>query len=331
MNGKRIAMNRERNAQSGGFYRIFEILILFSILLSTGCERRELTYYTEAEIEIVADWELAGLPDAEKDYGATAVFYPVEGGKTQVVLMGDRTRKVFRLAEGRYNVVLFNRSFDDFGAIGFRGTESYATLEAYASKRATRNEVITASPEALAADRVEGFEVTAGMLGNGCRLSFTPRKLTKEIAVEVNIKGMNNIRNATCTLSGIAEGVFLATGRTSGTTVTQEFELDNPIYDSGSMWDGTMEATFSVFDFDEQDTHNLHLEASLVDGKTEYEENFGQVDVGHQEDGKGGITVTIEVTTTEPVPDVPREEGSGSGMGAEVEDWGEVEEGVIEI
>lgn len=326
------------------------------MLFLVGCDRRELTYYTEAEIEISVDWRLAGLPDAENDYGATAVFYPADGSRPSVVLLGDRTRKTVRLPEGRYNVIVFNRSFDDFGAIGFRGTESYATLEAYANRRATRGEVITTSPEALAADRMEGFEVTAGMLGNyspevrsrngsnssdgdgnagqgsdPCRLRFIPRKLTKEVTVEVNIKGMNNIRSATCTLSGVAEGVFLSTGKSSTVTVTQEFSLDHPVYSPGSMWDGTMEATFSVFDFDEAAPHDLHLEASLVDGKTVFSEDFEQVDISREEDGKGGITLVIEAATTEPVPDVPPEGGSGSGMGAEVDDWGEVEEGEIEI
>ena len=48
---------------------------------------------------------------------------------------------------------------------------------------------------------------------------------------------MNNIRNATCKLDGIAESVFLASGQISEKTVAQEFCLGNPVYNSGSATD----------------------------------------------------------------------------------------------
>ena len=61
---------------------------------------------------------------------------------------------------------------------------------------------------------------------------------------------MNNIRNATCKLDGIAESVFLASGQISEKTVAQEFCLGNPVYNSGSATDGTLSASISVFGFD---------------------------------------------------------------------------------
>lgn len=160
-------------------------------ILFSGCDRRELTYSDEAEITLTADWSKAGLSEQEAQYGATAVFYPTDGSTPITVLMGDRSRKTVRMKEGCYNVVLFNRSFDDFSGIAFRGMDAHHTLEAYAKNAQVKGmdggKVSMDSPDELAADYVEGFEVTPDMLGNyepsatrntehpsPCQLCFTP-------------------------------------------------------------------------------------------------------------------------------------------------------------
>ena len=134
------------------------ILYLFVFLL-VACNRRELTYSPEATITISADWSQSGLNEKEQDYGATAIFYPTDGSTPFLALMGDRTYKTLCLKEGCYNVVLFNRSFDDFGNLCFRGEENYQTLEAYVKKMEIRNEssserIIMESPDELAADYI---------------------------------------------------------------------------------------------------------------------------------------------------------------------------------
>lgn len=55
-----------------------------------------------------------------------------------------------RLPEGRYNAVLFNRSFDDFACIAFRGSDSYRTLEAYASRAESRADELRTVPKRFA-------------------------------------------------------------------------------------------------------------------------------------------------------------------------------------
>ena len=322
------------------------LCLLCGIILSS-CDRRELTYSDEAEITLAADWSKAGLNEQEGRYGATAIFYPTDGGTPLTVLMGDRSRKTVRLKEGRYNIILFNRSFDDFGNIAFRGTEAHHTLEAYARnvqtyKQTDGGKVATDSPDELAADCVEGFEVTSDMLGNyggsptrstdnpsACRLCFTPRKLTTEITATIHIKGMNNIRSATCTLGGVSESVFLATGRASERTMTQQFGLDKKDYLPGSQTEGTMSATFSVFGFDEGIPHEVHFKAQLVDGKTEFVEELDDIKVNVSEDSEGTVRITIDVTCGETIPTV-KPEGS-SGMDAEVDGWDEEENKDIDI
>lgn len=304
------------------------LVALLAVLLS-ACERRELTYPHESEITITADWSKAGLSEHEAQYGATAVFYPAEGGAPVTVLMGDRDRKTARLKKGRYHVVLFNRSFDDFGSIAFRGMEAHHTLEAYAKNAQNRGvdsgKVATDSPDELAAASVENFEVD----GRSCRLDFTPRKLTREITATINIKGLNNIRTATCTLDGVSESVFVASGKPSERTMMQHFELGNPVYLPGSQTEGTLSATFSVFGFDEDITHDVHFKALLVDGKTEFSEELKDMKVNVKEDGEGLVHITIEVACKETVPSV-RPEGS-SGMDADVDGWDEEENKDIDI
>lgn len=309
--------------------------ILLLLLCATGCDRRDITYFQEAEIEINVDWSGAGLDDTEANHGATALFYPVDGSSPKVVLMGNRCHGTVRLPAGRYNVIVFNRSFNDFSAIAFRGTEHHHTLEAYACKTVTRGEEIVLSPEKLAAAGVEGFEVTEDMLGNygtlppassgtrseTCALSLKPRKLVEEMSVTVHVTGLHNIRSATATMDGVAASVYLFSGLPSEHTVTHRFELGCPTYYPGSDTDGTMSAAINGFTFNTDIPHRVDIEAQLVDGKTTFEQSFEAVNIAEKDDGQGSTRLVIEVNT-DPVPDVKPDGSTDSGFDADVDDWG---------
>lgn len=319
---------------------------LLICLFLAGCERRELTYYKGSEITIYADWSRSGLDEEEQLYGATLLFYPQEGGEPKKVLMGTRSYGTVRLPVGIYNVLIFNRSFYDFSHIAFRGNERYDLLEAYANQIETRMDestrtqtrVIVNSPDGLAVDVVEGFEVTEDMLGNyndaadgrttpsGLSDRFTlrlsPRKLTREMIATFHVEGLNNIRSVTCRLDGVAESVFLSTGKLSEHTVTQEFHPATLEYSPGSPFDGMLTGKFDVFGFDSSLPHHLRLEALLADGKTTYTEDFDHVTVTEKDNGEGVIILHIEVTTKK-IPDVKPEGGSDSGFDADVDGWGD--------
>ena len=323
---------------------LITVPFLFLLLLfTTSCERREITYYMEAEVSITADWSRANL-DHESDYGATAVFYPKAGGKPKTVLLGDRTQGKVRLPKGHYSVIIFNRSFNDFSGLAFKGTDKYNTLEAYTVKVESRvvtktnetRDVIVNSPEKLASDAIEEFEITEEMLGNysntqlargctqdGCSLHFTPRELTQTVQVEVKVKGLHNVKQAHCTLSGVPTSVFLASGQTSEHTAIQEFALGNPVFDENSYTDGTITGTLNVFGFDSELPHDMDLKATLVDGKTVVEQTFKEVETSEKADETGIISLHISAETHETIPDVKPEDGAGSGFDAEVGEWGE--------
>lgn len=341
----------DKGLRRAAFLRAFSLVTLFTRLLVTfspcllftltSCDRRELTYYETAQITLTADWSQSGL-EGEDNYGATAVFYPQAGGEPKIVLMGDRTRATTQLPEGRYNVVLFNRSFDDFSAIDFRGTGSFPTLEAYAKKTESRaeSEIIVSSPEKLAVAVMQGFEVTEDMLGNNyapasswkresvtgeCCLNFIPRELTRTIKVKINVDGLNNVKEATCHLSGVPISVFLSDGHCSKQEVTQEFPVGNPVFEENSYTRGTLTGEISVFGFDEAAEHGMKTDFLLVDGKTEINRTFDEVHISSEADEAGVIVLHIEATTPDPLPDVKPEDGSDSGFDADVDPWGDEE------
>lgn len=328
-------------------------VLLFLSLSFCSCERRELTYYEVSEISVHADWSRSGLDEEESNYGATIVFYPRGGGEPKVFLLGDRSGSVIRLTEGVYDAVLFNRSFNDFSNIAFRGTNDYAMLEAYARKVEMRRDdetrmetrTIASSPDGIAAATIEGFTVTEDMLGNYSQTGYgrlkpvvaaegeeetggdrftirlAPRQLTREVKAVLHVKGLNNIRSATCRIDGVAESVFLATGKASATTVTQEFTPKNLELTPGSPFDGTLTGTFQVFGFDMEGEHHLHIDALLVDGKTHFTEDYEKVKVTEMDNGEGVLILQVEVNTSK-IPDVKPEGGSGSGFDVDVDDWG---------
>ena len=313
-------------------------LLVMLLLFLASCDRRELTYYMESEITVPADWSCAGQEE-ECDYGATLVIYPQDGSRPKVVLMGEREKTTVRLPEGRYDAVLFNRSFSDFGCIIFRGHEILESLEACARQVETRasTRVIVSSPEKLAAATLRDFEVTESMLGNyappvsrntacpagACAMHFVPAPLTRRIEVELHVDGLNNVREARCTLGGVPFSVFLHDGSVGEELCAQEFRVGNPVLDVDSWQNGTLTGELNVFGFDKDMLHEMKLITLLVDGKTVVERTLQDVRVTESTDGNGVITLSVSAATAEPLPDVKPEGGSDSGFDADVEEWGE--------
>ncbi|KKB45879.1 hypothetical protein HMPREF1212_05035 [Parabacteroides sp. HGS0025] len=302
------------------------------LLLSVSCERRELTYFLESEITVEADWSHSGL--SETGYGATALFYPAEGGAPLKALMGNRERTTVRLPEGRYRVLIFNRSYDDFSYVGFAG-DSFYNFRALAKKVEAR--VVVDTPEEVAAAAVEEFEVTEDMLGNYDKnrsgsdpdssrytIRFEPAKVTKQIKVEIRVPGLNNLRSAVGRIENICESVCLSTGKGSEEKVTQQFVFDKMEFDPGSPFDGMISGSFNVFGFDRKLAHRLTIQTLLVDGKTRTEETF-DTDPEYILQEDGSVLIRIRLTAKK-LPDVKPEGVPDSGFDVDVDEWGDPEE-----
>ena len=105
--------------------------------------------------------------------------------------------------------------------------------------------------------------------------------------------------------------------------------LSNPIYDSGSVTEGTLSTTISVFGFDVEIPHNLHLKAKLVDGKTIFEESFNDLAIRRLDEEDGTMSVFIDMACEKTVPNV-KTEGS-SRFDADVDKWNDEVNSDIDI
>lgn len=319
--------------------------LLGLLLLLGACERRELTYFSESEISVAVDWARAGL-EAEKDYGATLIVYPQEGTKPYIVLMGEREGTTVRLPSGRYDAVIFNRSFDDFGALAFRNWQTRETFEAYARKVETRSQtrVIVSSPERLAGTRTS-FVVTEDMLGNyaptrsdnpgcsqeKCLIRLMPLPLTCEVKVILKVKGLNNVRAAKCILQGVPLSIYMYSGQPGNDTGGQEFSAGDPVFAPGTLSDGTLTGTINTFGLQKDVLYELKIKALLVDGKTVIEQTMTNVVPKEETDEQGNPVFLLEVNVPNPFPDVKPEGSTDSGFDAEVDDWDKEENVDIEI
>lgn len=295
-------------------------LLLLLLLWLTACKDRELSYALQAEVTVTADWSGAGMEE-ESNYGATLLFYPQDGGEPRLALMGDRRQATLRLAKGSYDVILFNRSFDDFGSVAFRGQDRLETLEAYARKVETRTgtRIIVSPPEKIAAAVMRDFDVEQ----EKCRLHLGPVLLTRKMEVRLNVKGLQNVRRARCVLQGMPLSMLLHNGRAGSETGGQEFALGNPAFEPGSLTDGALTGTLNTFGAEEGTLHAIEVEVLLVDGKTIVKQTMTDISFKEETDGEGNIVIRLEADIPEPLPDVKPEGGSGSGFDADVDDWDE--------
>lgn len=354
MSDKRLVISDKRAALWVG-------VRLLLLLLLCGCERREITYYLESELEIRADWSASLLDEDEERFGATTVFFPVDvapstkGGDTRQVSMGTRESEKTRLPEGTYHAIIFNRSPEGFASIRFTG-DTFDTYTASARQVETRTDpdtrtvtrVLLSTPEELAADLLTGFTVTEGMLGNYSETSpmnrgrstagdatradesdperytlrFTPRKLTLRVTVDIHLEGIHNLRSVVATLDGVSESILLCVRQPSTPDAVQQFELSTIAYDEGSPFNGTLSGEFNVFGIDTEGAHTLRLKMLLVDNKTVVEQAL-PVRAEVKDDGSGNIVIVIHGESAEPLPNVKPEGDPDSGFDAGVDGWGD--------
>lgn len=341
-------------------------LLCVLLLLMTGCDRRDITYYLESELYIRADWCECQLPDEEERHGATTVVFAAGGTTVRQVLMGTREKENVRLPEGMYHAIIFNRSLDGFTSICFTG-DTFGSYTAGVRQIETRTDpetraetrVILASPEELAADVLEEFTVTEAMLGNYSEesamnrnparaagdnhstraeeadperytLRFMPHKLTRKVKVEIHLEGIHNIRSAVGTVDGVSESVLLSLAQPSPATARQQFVPAEITYDPGSPFNGTLYGEFNVFGMDLEMLHTLTLDILLVDNKTRVQQTL-QGMAEETMDGNGEIVIVINLASPEPLPNVKPEGDPDSGFDADVEEWGDPEENEIEM
>lgn len=271
-----------------------------SLLLSlAACDRRELTYvyHPYCDMKIRMDWsDLGELPS-----GMSLYAYPEDGSAPHLLLTNEVNEAELSLRSGRYHLVAFNQSVDEFGSLFFQGMDKFGTAEAdvqektfswLTSKSSTNHTVCDPEPFAstymeldVTDDMVEHSQTIYALKLEGANLrsdsSFT--YLMKPIRhnwtgnIEVYIQGIQNIKSVRGYLTGLAEGSLLSTHTNTANMVTHVMEDWTIKRDSSNYTTGRVTTEFQTFGLPgakgitkarDAKANRLYLSFLLVDNKT---------------------------------------------------------------
>ncbi len=335
---------------------LYMIGIFLLITIISSCQRRSLTYdyYPYSDIVIEPDWSQS-LTGAEKPLGVSAWFYPKEGGAPLQFRSNSVDGFSVPIVEGKYDVLVFNRSETEFSTIGFRGIEKLSTIEIYSLSDETKgwytkadNELVVLQPEKIATAIYRDFEVTAEMVTKSkaarsrgttltegtTTIAVTPQLVNKTINVKIKVIGIHNLRSARATISGMAEGYWINEMVNNSTDVTYILESWSK---EGSYGEGELYFNYTTFGLLSDPNNStsgyeywkglLNLEVLLVDNKTvkKFDLPLDGSMVTENSAGDVDLTITLGFDPAGPepplLPDVEPEDGSGSGFDAEINDW----------
>lgn len=334
------------------------------LLLFTSCDYKELCYdhphNTVAKVKIPVDWAEF---DKEQPTGMTVMAYPLDGGEPKTLLTNDLRAAELSLEEGQYNVLVFNQSTTEFGSFHFEGMDQYSKAKVLANPTTSRwyksrsNEDRTISePEWLATGKMENLTVTHDMVKSDTTVVFdtiTPLNVVYTVSVRVHVKGIYNVRSARASLSGMAEGYELSTGKPTTSSITQLLESWTLTHDKDNPSNGVLSCEITSFGLPANhqnipSENEFNLSLLLVDNKTQMDYTFeiGDKFVKEEEDNasSGGnhhqstsadidlpteteveLSLSVETQVETTLPDVKPEGGSAGGFDATVEDWGDEE------
>lgn len=310
----------------------------------TGCDTRRDIIDNDAVlwVRFEMDWSQSNLTERN---GASVWFFPHDGSRPTVKLTHS-DRDSVKLSKGDYSVLVFNETVSDHDYIRFRGTDRYETFEAYAkpitpSARYSKadSDPTASAPNILAVARLEKFTVTREMLSCDTRptLSFTPQCVITFVTLTIHLNGVENIAasGSALSLSGMAEGLSLATGAPTRNTVTHLAVLGERRFDEGSTTNGTLTARFNSFGLLNTSvgssgsrniiTLYLRMRGKLPNGS--YDLDPIEVDITgiiNEFEVGGDIYISEEIQIPDEIPDVPDENNPDpdSGFDADVKDWG---------
>lgn len=337
--------------------KIPTLLIMIITLAITSCIRQELdyNYSPNCNIRVAIDWSQSGLTT----HGATALFYPQDGGKPITAIMSDPNGEIVRLPKGIYNIIVFNQTMDEFSYLGFRGIESYATFEIFVKPATNKggnkaaDESMIAHPDNLAVARQENFEVTQQMIAatrnkaEEIIIGFTPRSIVSTMKISLFAKNVHMIKAAKGNITGMADSYCVSKGINNSSTASHSFSLTKITLDDSGELNGfisgeitTLGLPAQISKASETPLNTLTVSFLLVDNKTIIEKTYHidnkisndeqtagiKVEVGTSAGSVPGEEASEEDKPIE-IPEVKPGEGEsgGGGMDADVGNWDEIE------
>lgn len=314
--------------------------------LLSACELRPLYIegVTPVEVLVVTDWtQLGGDPS-----GATICFYPEGGGAPHKFRTNSVTRAHVQVPSGYYNVMVFNRTVDEFGTMSFAGIDTLASARALLDEKLFswigRVDTVGRTvyePEEIVVGRSDHFKVRsfaereAVLRGSGRESDPTaivdsvmvaPKRVRYTGTVSVRIQGIQNLRSVRGYLTGMGGSAYLSTrraGNVLGTHVLESWKVER---DEADYTKGWLRGEFYCFGLPEQyvgdrreQNNRLFLQFRLVDNKTVIQDIRGVGTLIDQNDRE--LTDNIVISEAITLPDVKPEGGTESGFDVNITDW----------
>ena len=256
------------------------LLVGFIALVAfASCERRDLTYsyYPYCDVTISVDWTRA-FPANEMPTGMSVWCYPKNGGAPIVNIFNNIDKIDIPLRTGLYDIVVFNQTPAEFGAIGFRGADKIEDVEVYAveelasmwyASKAESGELILRQPEKFAMVVYRDFEVTKEMIENTrlsralakskanpkggdtnsktdtkSHITLYPQRATLDAKIKIRVKGIHNLYSVRAAVSNMAEGYEINKNRGNITPATH---IVSESTKQGSYGEGVITMTYTTF------------------------------------------------------------------------------------
>lgn len=220
----------------------FSILLIAALtLLISSCDRRQLEVMepTKAQIRIDVDW-LTYF--GARPHGMTVMVWGDGWTRPYTSSSNDVESMKVELDPGHYRILVFNKSFDEFGSMKFTDTDSYEKVAArgrditqYQNGEWDKDITYMADPEDIGVV-VDEFTITEDMLMEQVNfykyedwidkhygttrwviepdgtysMKVEARPQITKLNVWVQIKGIENMRSITGNISGMADGFFFS-------------------------------------------------------------------------------------------------------------------------
>jgi len=352
---------------------------LFSAVMLSSCEHLEIYREGKTAVPVIVtmDWRNLGSSPSS----ATIYFYPEDGGAPHSFKTNSVAKASVNVPSGYYTVLVFNRTVDEFATMHFEDLEGLSLARAmldskYFSIYGTADSVgrTVHEPEQIVVGRSEHFYVserTSGYvegqrtisvqrsLSGGAVLTravgdvqpdtckVIPERRVMTATIKVRVEGLQNIKTVSGYLTGMAGGMYLATGDATDNSVTHVIESWTFERDAGDYTKGYLVGTFSCFGLPEQfmaqkdvlaanngTVNKLHVKMLLVDNKTVIDRTWNVSDRVVEDVKNLAVELTVGVNAAPDdkpidVPTVAPEGGSESGFDVTIKDWTKGEDVVV--
>lgn len=297
-------------------------------------------YDGKSQIQLDVDW--SGYTKEKPDGMTVVCHHTVTGEKTQTTINTTTAYALPYLSPGRHWATVFNLTEENFANISFRGFESAATAEAYASRLkgpgwhpdpAEGDAYIAGQPEWLAVDTIMTAPVAAVSTRDTKAIgTLHPQNIIYTLHITIQTDNISNLRGVRAAISGMADGRKLTAAKPNSNAVTVTLLIGSDMWSrsrvpSGSDG-GTAEAEIRCFGLPANhtgapDENRLAFQMLLADGKSvmRYDLPVGHLikeTDGNTSDRRGdNLDLHLDLRLDPPLPPAT---GSG-GMEIWLSDW----------